>query len=307
MSLLGKWFGFGRDEIFDEGVRAHDRGDYESAIDAFEEALSHSLDPGVVRLARTHLADSYTRLAEMLGRSGSWNQAATFLRKSVTLCPTYPDLHLRLAIALGKAGDLDGEEAALTETLRLNPNYSHALLIRASRTYSDGMREEGMGEVAKAMSLDPDLMVPAYQTFLDCHTTGMFDQATAALSALTESIVDDADVHARLADSFLRDRMFQEAANEYEVAIETSPGYADLRCKYGQVLLQLDRLDEAREQLEKAVEINPDYADGHAQLGICLKRLRRDSEARQSFKRAYALNPTHEIASMEISRLAPGT
>jgi TolA-binding protein len=69
MSIAGKWFGFGKSEAYDEGMRCYDRGDFNAASQEFEKALSKQPDPATGRLARFYLPEVCR--GDLLPRRGS--------------------------------------------------------------------------------------------------------------------------------------------------------------------------------------------------------------------------------------------
>ena len=76
MSLLGKWFGFGRGELYDEALRLFERGDFEGAVERFETVLERTHDPAVARMAKLHVAQSYARIGARYAKAGDPYQAA---------------------------------------------------------------------------------------------------------------------------------------------------------------------------------------------------------------------------------------
>ncbi|MES1228094.1 MAG: hypothetical protein ABUL72_05440, partial [Armatimonadota bacterium] len=63
MSFVGKWFGFGRNPHYDEGVRAYERGDDEAAVECFKVCLSSDPEPSSRDRAKNYLAGSLGRMA----------------------------------------------------------------------------------------------------------------------------------------------------------------------------------------------------------------------------------------------------
>lgn len=302
MSLTGKWFGFGRSEAYDEGVRAYDRNQFEEAADAFERALQRNSDPATGRLARYYLVECYRRLAES-ELTANRAEAALFLaEKSIDLQPGYPDLHLLRARICSNLGRSEDEAASVSKALELNPSYAEAKYYSALIEYGRGDRS-AIDRMLEATKTDGDLAGPAFEAGLAADREGDTAGALALFRSRIGAVADDANFHLALAEGRVRAGEFAEAVLEFEKALRLAPGYADIRCKYAQVLLQLDRLEEADRQITAAIEINPRYADALACRGVLLRRLGRPDEARSAFRMALDVDPHHAVALMEIGRL----
>lgn len=301
MSLTGKWFGFGRSEAYDEGVRAFDRNFFEEAADAFERALQRNSDPATGRLARYYLVECYRRLAESEMTANRAEAALSLVDKAIKLQPGYPDLHLlkaRVCSALGRAAD---EADAVSRALDLNPSYAEAMYYSALIDYERG-DDSAIARIQSAAQADPDLAGDGFEAALAAVRDGDSAAAASLFRSRIGAVTDDANFHLALAEGRVRSGEYAEAVLEYDKALRLAPGYADIRCRYAQVLLQLDRLEEADRHISAALEINPNYADAHACRGIVLRRLGRPDEAKASFRRALEIDPHHAIAAMEIGR-----
>jgi Tfp pilus assembly protein PilF len=304
MSLLGKWFGFAREEVYDRGIRAYDHGDYDGAIDAFEACLDAPLEPSLVRLARFYLCESYAKLGGERVRAGEFDNAIIHLEKAISICPNYPDLHLQLAKAFREQGRMADQARALENALTLNPKYVDAIVQQGVMLYETGRIDEGLARIEQAVRMDSTLEGERYRFALTCHERGDTARAAANFSALSTVALDDANLHARVADSFARQGMFEEAAQEYDRSLRSSPHYADVRCRYGQTLMALGQPREAVQQFREALRINDLFVEAHVQLGLALRRMNIEPEAQAEFRRAVEINPDHPVAVKELARLA---
>jgi tetratricopeptide (TPR) repeat protein len=302
MSIIGKWFGFGRDENYDEGIRCFDRGGYENAIVAFEACLNDPSDPSTARLAHFYIGESHAQLGHAALHSENYPEAVRRFESALELHPNYPDLHYQLARACGKVGDREGESRELDTALRLNPQYAEAVLYQGVLWYSEGRFDEGLERIGQAVAIEPLFNQERYRFALRCHEVGDTARALANLPALMEGAPCDANFHAQFADSLVKDGRFDEAIEEYSKALDLAPSYADVHCRYGQALFETGSVEKAAEEFRRAIEINENYVEAHAQLGIALRRLGQENEARAEFKCAVGLDPYHLVASQELAR-----
>lgn len=302
MSLTGKWFGFGRDASYDEGLRLFDRGAYEDAARLFEACLSKGPEPAVARLARFYLAESYVQLSATQDEAGRPHEALATLERAIELHPNYPDLHMRRARIADRLGDDALRDLSLAMALELHPRYVAALAFQGLAAYRAGRREEGLKRLEEASAAAGPRGQGVFEDALARDVAGQTAEAEEAFVAMMGVEHDPANEHAALALEFLRNGQLEEAAAQFELAVRYGPRYADVRCRYAQCLLEMNRLEEAEAHLRVALELNPNYVEALAQLGIALKRLGREGEAREAFRAAAALDPHHAIATHELSR-----
>lgn len=302
MSLFGKWFGFGRNQVYDEAMRAYDVGLYEDAIEAFQTCLHDGAEPAMARLANFYIGESYSQLGTAALVSGNARAAAANFARAVALFPQYPDLHLLLARAYRAQDRLEAQELCIDRALEINPNYIDAILLKGVALYESGRTEDGLAWIARAVEMEPDLATERYAVAMHFHERGDARRAGATFALLSSPTSSDANFHARVAASLVREGKYLDAIYEFEKALHSAPGYADVRCNYGRTLLELGQSAEAIAQLRAAIELNPDYAEAHAQLGVAYRITRRNAEARAEFRRAYELDPANPVARFELER-----
>ncbi|HRF58929.1 MAG TPA: tetratricopeptide repeat protein [Fimbriimonadaceae bacterium] len=303
MALVGKWFGFGKDEAYDRAIKAYDQGDYADAIGGFEACLEAGADPAMVRLARFYIAESHAHLGQSALAREQFGPALEHLLAAIEIHPNYPDLRLQLALTYQGLGDTAKQIESIETSLRLNPNYALAILHQGILWCLDGRIDEGLKRVAQAVGRDSNLRGDRYESALQAFRSGDTDRGISNLRAMAVQVSDDANAHAKIADGFARDRHWHEALQEYEAALRLAPRYADIQCRYGQALLQTDAVSAATEAFRAALDVNPKYADAHAYLGIALRRLGDENGAQASFRAALEFDPHHAIAGEEITRM----
>jgi Tfp pilus assembly protein PilF len=199
--------------------------------------------------------------------------------------------------------DQAARQQAIDRALELNPNFVDALYEKGLLEYDQGRFEEGIELMARAIEADPTVDPSVFHRGLDAIRAG---DGAAARSFFACALANDSDqgrIHLCLATNFHRERMFEEAAEEYRIATELMPRYADVHGRYGQVLLELGRNQDAVAALRRAVEINPRYVQAHAYLAVALLRSRQNEQAKAEVEKALDLDPGNPIALSAARRL----
>lgn len=302
LGIVGKWFGFGKSEHYDEGIRLYQAGEYAACIDAFKICLSSDPDSSTRERARSYMAGAYGKLARESVAKGEWVEALQFLDDAVSLRPAFADLRIlrsQVFHALKKEEDRMFE---IRFALDLNPRYGFAILHDAIYKIEHGDESAGLARLDEAIVADPRLDSEAYRSAMEQWRSGNKKEAIDAFKLVVPVMKTDPEETVRAADEFAHKGRWQDAAEAYRRALDIAPRFADVRCKHGQVLLQLDEVEQAIAEFREAVTINPRYADGYALLGVSYRRAGREDEALEAFRAAIAVDPAHAVAAMEIER-----
>ncbi len=297
MALWNKWFGFAQDEVFEEGMAAYDRGDFEKAIEAFEGCIENSSDPNEVRLSRFYFAQASADQGKDLMRSGDPYGAVQSYKQALRLYPKYPDFNLSIAEAYREIGDQVQQSSHVARALESNPRYVDAILFEGITWYETGRTEEGLARINHARRLDPHINVDSYQRALECHAKG--DRAGTIKHLLETCCTSSAEATLclRVGDSFLRDKNYDSAINEYRKALDAAPDHSNAHCRLGTALLASNRFGEAVGHLDAAIRLNPGNAEAHAHLGLAYEALQQKREAGREFLQVLKLSPDHPMAS----------
>lgn len=134
------------DQALEAGQAAIDRGDLESAAQAFYRAVEQYPE-----ISATHAALASTLLA--LGR---FNDAIPALRKASELAPTEANVHNQLGVALYQAGDPDGSEDAFKKARELDDADPQPLLNLIDLYRTQERYDEATEVVKDAIRIDPN-------------------------------------------------------------------------------------------------------------------------------------------------------
>lgn len=166
-----------------------------------------------------------------------------------------------------------------------------------------------------------------------CETRGETERALAAYADAVKRDPRRTDAYLRLAILSDMRGKFQDSAEYYRKALQSSPGNPDIFCDMGYSLYLQRRWAEAEMNLQQALALKPDLARAHNNLGLVLAHTDRTDlalaqfrqagseadarlnlalaltmdqrweEARTQYEQALAANPTFEQAKMGLHQL----
>lgn len=84
-------------------------------------------------------------------------------------------------------------------------------------------------------------------------------------------------------------RMFQQALNDIERAVQMAPTEPLYHAELAAVNYRLNQLDEANAAARKAIELDPDFADAHRILGLILRAKHKEGDAKKFLEKAVEL------------------
>ena len=302
MELVGKWFGFGRNENYDAAVKAYEAAEYGVAVEQFKTCLASDPDPSTRERAKNYLAGSLGRLAKVEVAGEDWVKALYYLDDAVSLRPAYADLRMLRAQVFEKLGRHEDREYEIRFSLDMNPQYGFAVLHDGIRMLELDKKEDGLNRIREAAACDPRLVSPEYEAAVQSAEQGDFAAAIDALKAVQPITKVDGEDLAREADELAHQGRYRDAEERYRRAIEVSPRFADVRCKHGQALMQIDEIEQAIAEFREAISINERYADAYAYLGVSLKRSGQNEDAMVAFRTALEIDPSHAAAQQEVER-----
>lgn len=299
MAFVSKWFGFGQDAAFDDGVRAFEKRSFVEALDHFRSSVSGSADRAVKDRAKSYVAGCLGRLAREQYLAREFEDAFGLIVEATEVRPGFADLWLlraRIEKALGK---WDEARFSAETALKVNPKFGAALVMRGVLLMNDGETQVGFRSVQEGVKLDERLISKNWIEGERAFRAGDF---LTALSEFEEMEPRGSDIHELLskADGFAKKGNWAGAVTILESIIEIAPTYADVRIRHGQALMELGELDRANQAFQHAIAANPEFAEAYALMGVVARRQDDEETAISCFRKAMEFDPHHPIASQEV-------
>ena len=302
MGYVGKWFGFGKNEKFDKGVRAYEAGDYVQAADDFRTVSQTETDLTLRQRSKSYLAGALGKLGRASIAENDFVHAVDYLSEAVVLRPRYADLHMALAVAHDALGEFGKRNEEVEAALRINPNYGFAVLFQASMLMASGDKANGLARAVQAVSFDRRLETDLFREAVALADAGQWKEAAQKFRQVRPTGQDDPDILAMRGDRMMVLGRNEDAAECFRNALEAGPGYADLHVRYGQALLEIGQTQQAADEFREAITLNTEYAEAHALLGVAYRRLGDERKAIEAFRAALEIDPNQVIAAEEVVR-----
>ncbi len=283
---------------------------------------------------------NHMELGNLALASRDFEQAVIHYKAAIENHPDNAEAHARLCNAIAyksedassQGGDYAAAVSECEEAVRLNPNLAeaHSNLCNAlndrevSAMDLKGDFNRAIAECRKAIELDPNSAV-AYNNLCNAIGTrseqpgGKASDRRDAMEACNQAIKLDAnlaDAHKNLGDLY-RDaandaiarsqntnatQMLNQAAAEYQQAINIRPAYYRAQVELGAALYKNNKDQPAIAELKKAVQTNPNDYYGHNWLGNVYYYATKDyPDAISEMRRVIELKPDNYNAEYVLS------
>jgi len=271
MSLLGRFFGVGRDKANAEGVTHLEEGRYAEAVACLRTvALGKSETPSS-SLASFHFRQALLGEGRRLLRGIDKSLALPLFAEAVKLWDQYPDLHCLFGMASGLTGDWT---VALTESrraLRLNSDYAEARLLEAVALQS----LERLREAADSLNSLAESGRRVDHWLIDELVAGApyaAEKLPADLSVRLERSLSGQSEKEEMASAvaLCRAGQWSEGLERFAALVERRPRYPDYRTRHAAALFQVGQNEKALCEVDAALALNDSYRTAIDLKGLIL-------------------------------------
>ena len=188
----------------------------------------------------------------------------------------------------------------LVEAEPNDPEHRFRLILMLARTADFGRSYQEAQRALEKFPTDPQIVL-SYA--LACYFTQHTDAAKSAYLKLIRMEPESDQPYFALGNFYTDLGRFDEAAEDFGLAVSKDPSNYLNHYMYGVALFRLNRPAEATSELRKALELNPSHADSYFWLGRIALRLDKAAEARADFERTIRLEPKHIGAYYQLGLL----
>jgi tetratricopeptide (TPR) repeat protein len=232
------------------------QGDLKCALSSFEAAVQ--IEP--------HSAQAHYNLGVARIRSQALPAAAAEFRLALQYKPGMTVAHNALGSVLMTMGKAVEAEAEFREALKMDPNSVIALDQLAQRLVSERRYETAARYWKRALTLQPDSPAMRLSMGVATYQRGDPNESIRILAELVKAYPDMKSAHLSLADVYLHESLFREAAHEYAEAVRVDS--ADDLALLGQVkaLVGASAFQAALAPAQEYVRRKPSDPEGRSLL-----------------------------------------
>lgn len=216
----------------------------------------------------------FVELGKKCFENRDYPNAERYLRKVLESNNRFADIHNLLGVVCHLEGKFESAIASFEEALKINPNYTEALLHLAV-LYND------LGRFAEAKKL---------YTRLKKKTDGKTRDIEPVLKGKLSNM------HAQLGDTYRSIGLYPQAAEEYRKALDLNPTYADIRTKLGAALREMGKHADSAKELKRVLQAAPGYLLARVQLGITCYAMGKGADAKKEWEAVLKKDPANESA-----------
>ena len=302
-------------EYLTKGIMHAMRGDYETAIAEFDDALK--LNPNLVGayiLRATALTASVSRVSKVgenfsgftatsyRGDRVSAEQARIYDRaiadytQAIRLEPDNAFAYTSRGVAYAGKGDYDRAIADHTQAIRLNPNFANAYSNRGIAYAYKGDYDRAIADHTQAIRLNPNF-ASAYSNRGNVYAyKGDNDRAIADHTQAIKLDPNFANAYISRGVAYVGKSDYDQAIADYTQAIRLDPDNALAYSNRGNIYTGKSDYDLAITDYTQAIRLNPNNADVYYARGIAYALKSDYDRAIADHTQAIQLNPNNADA-----------
>ena len=279
------------DQRLDDGLRLHQRGEFERAEAIYRNVLRQQPDhPEALHL-----------LGVLLHQRGAGEEAVATIERALEKDPQSADATYNLADILLAQGKTAEAVQRFRHALTLRPDFPEAAISLGIALRSHGDMDQALAQLREAAANYPDFAEAHYNLGDTLRIQNELGEAKAAFEKALDVRADFAEAENNLASILRTEGDIEGAARHIENALRINPDFAEAHNNLGNIRKAKGVLEEAIPHFEEAIRLRPDFAEAHYNLGNTYLATGRIAEATQAFKKALALNPDFENARASLS------
>ena len=263
-------------DLFDQAIALHQRGDLAAAERLYQQALM--LEPK--SFAPRHM------LGVMRFQQGRQDEAIALIESALALNPQVAEAWINLGNVQNAAGRLDEAAASYARALALQPGNAALQGALVTVLWRLSRHDEALAVMDQLVAARPDDVEVRHHRANLRHERKRLEQALADYDVVLEARPDLAETWSNRGAVLSEMGRNDEALASLDKALTLAPDMVAALSNRGFALRELARFAEALADLDRAIALAPDYAPAHAHRGKVLSEMMRLEESFASFRTA---------------------
>ncbi len=266
---------------YDAGVAAYDNGDYEAAIDEFNQAIVRAPD----------YAGAYYQRGMAYWALGKSDLALLDFEEATNVDETFAPAYYQQGLLYVEQADYDAALTAYDTTLELDDEYVDAYISRGYVYLITDDYEAAIADYDAALNLDPDNLAGYNDRGVAYEYLEEYEYAIANYTAAIRR--DDSYVlaYTNRADLYRRLEQYEKALADYDQALALDNSDSSIYNERGIVYDELDRYEEALADYSEAILLDPEEAIYYRNRAGVQRALGDYEAAVEDYTQAIALGP----------------
>lgn len=306
---------------YDRGTAYERLGDYDRALEQYEQTLDIAEDVPLARLAaarlllrngraadalvhlqylsryvHAHEADAHYLTAQAFLQQGQADQAIDRYRESLRTRPGSVPVRMELARLLSDLGKTEQAVKQYELLLMIEPNNVDALLRLGLALRDVGRAEEANKRLCEAVHLEPRCRAGLEALGIELDAAAPASPVRPAATPEGQS----ADELVARADRLAVVGRTAEAIELYRKALSAAPNRPLIHCKLAESLVVAGQLDQAVTHYRLATEAGPEFVTAHIGLGMTYGRLNDAESAVRHYRAAVRIDPENVAAHYNL-------
>ena len=289
---------------FRRGVEAHQRGDFDLAIQDYDKAIALKPDHAkayynrgvaygakgdydhaiqdydkAIALKPDH-AEAYNNRGVAYWEKGDHDHAIQDYDEAIALRPDLAEAYNNRGVAYGGKGDYDHAIQDYDKTIALKPDAAEAYCNRGAAYGGKGDYDHAIQDFDKAIALNPDDAKAYYNRGVAYGAKGNYDHAIQDFDKAIALKLDHAEVYRNRGIAYGGKGDLDRAIQDYDKAIALKPDAAEAYQNRGLAYVRQDEFARGIQDFDKAIELKPDLAETYYLRGVTRLFLREWEKAR---------------------------
>lgn len=267
-------------DITSAGIVLLEKGEYETAIDYFNQAIS--LNPKNEN-ARLGLSKAYTVKANQFLDSKRLDRAEYFYKEAIKYDSNNEAAYVGLGEVYEELGQKDEALKNYEKALSLNPQLEE-LYLTVGVLYLEKDEVMKANEYISKAAMKNEGAEIKYLKGIIYYKLGRNEEALAAFNDAIRLDPNNAEAYYYRGETLDRMNMEQEALSSYEKAVQLDPNFVEAWFDLGVILYNRERYEDSIKAYQRVIQLKPDYGEAYLNLANAYRKTRRCQEAISNYE-----------------------